>query len=343
MPIATALSAATTAVSFPGLGIQNLPVSRVAFEIFSVPVYWYGLLIALSIVFCLLLAMRHADHYGLKADDVMDVFIFLIPMMILFARIYYVVFEWDYYRQDLSRILNTREGGLAFYGGVIGGALAIFLVTRFKKLRLSDFLDFIVVYVPLAQAIGRWGNFFNQEAFGTNTKLPWGMISNQTVAYLVNVPGADPLSPVHPTFLYEFIANLLIFALLVRVRRNRKFPFEVILTYLLSYGFVRFFVESIRTDALLIPDTAVRVSQILSAVMVIVSAGLLVFMHRRIRSQRQDLVMNSDDFIEIPESNPSETVEEEAVKPSEPSETIEDQADKPSESDEDQADDLNNG
>jgi phosphatidylglycerol:prolipoprotein diacylglycerol transferase len=298
MLIPTTLANAPVSVNFPGLGIENLPVSRVAFEIFNTPVYWYGLLIALSIVLSLLLAMRHADHYGLKADDVMDVFIVLIPMMIVFARLYYVVFEWDYYSQDLRRIINTREGGLAFYGGVIGGILAIAIVTRFKKINLAHFLDFIVVYVPLAQAIGRWGNFFNQEAFGTNTDLPWGMFSAQTMTYLLAVPGTDPFRPVHPTFLYEFIANLLIFAWLIHVRRHRRFPLQVLLHYLLGYGLVRFFVEGIRTDALMIADTGIRASQVLSAAMVVGSVVLLVILGRHARRQ-QPARTSQADFVEI--------------------------------------------
>lgn len=300
MSLISALAASPVQVSFPGLGIENLPVNRVAFQVFSTPVYWYGLLFASAIILSLLLAMRHADRYGLKADDIMDVYIFMIPIGIICARLYYVVFEWDYYRQDLTRILNTREGGLAFYGGVIGGLLAIFLVTRFKKIALADFLDFIVVYVPLSQGIGRWGNFFNQEAFGTNTTMPWGMISESTTNYLMNFPGVDPYKPVHPTFLYEFIANLLIFAWLVHIRRHRKYAFQVTLAYLFSYGLVRFFVESIRTDALMFPGTSIRVSMILSAAMVVVSALLMVILGRRAKhAQLSTLLATSDDFVEV--------------------------------------------
>jgi phosphatidylglycerol:prolipoprotein diacylglycerol transferase len=268
-------------VDFPGLGINDLPINRAAFHIFSRPVYWYGLLIALAIVICLVIATRQAKHFNLKADDIMDTFIALIPMMIIFARLYYVVFQWDYYKQDLGRILNTSEGGLAFYGGVIGGALAILLVTRIKKIPVSRLLDFMVVYVPLGQAIGRWGNFFNQEAFGTATNLPWGMHSSQTEATLFMLGSANPTSPVHPTFLYEFIANLIIFVILLRVRRKSRFPFQVFLSYLMMYGMVRFFVEGIRTDALLIPGTEIRISMVLSALMVLVSAVLLIYLRRR--------------------------------------------------------------
>ena len=232
----------------------------------------------------MLLAMKQAPSYALTADDVMDTFIAIIPLMIIMARLYYVVLEWNYFSRDWSRIFSTRDGGLAFYGGVIGGIIAIAIVTRVKKIKVSRLLDFLAVYVPLGQAIGRWGNFFNQEAFGNNTTLPWGMYSNQTEYYLrtvTNIPGLDPTKPVHPTFLYEFIANLLIFFWLLRIRKRSKFPFETMLWYLLLYGFVRYFVEGIRTDPLMIPGTDIRASMLLSALMVAGSIILLIVLSRR--------------------------------------------------------------
>ncbi|MDD4745348.1 MAG: prolipoprotein diacylglyceryl transferase, partial [Eubacteriales bacterium] len=224
-------------VDFPGLGIHDLPVNRVAFELFGRwPVYWYGLLIAFALVLCLLLAMRQAPKFSLTPDDVMDTFIVIIPLMIVMARLFYVVFEWEYFSQDLRRVFSTRDGGLAFYGGVIGGVIAIIVITRVKKISLVRLLDFFAVYVPLGQAIGRWGNFFNQEAFGTNTTLPWGMYSNQTdyyLQYVTRVTGLNPDLPVHPTFFYEFAANLLIFFWLLRVRKKSTFPLQTTLWYLL--------------------------------------------------------------------------------------------------------------
>lgn len=277
-------------VDFPGLGIHDLPINRIAFRLFGFPVYWYGLLIASAIILCLVLAIRHAPRHKLSPDDIMDTFIAIIPLMIIMARAFYVVFEWDYFAQDWKRIFSTRDGGLAFYGGVIGGVAAIALITRIKKIKVSKLLDFLAVYVPLGQAIGRWGNFFNQEAFGNNTHLPWGMYSNQTEYYLSQVrgiPNLDPTQPVHPTFLYEFIANMLIFAWLLRVRKRSQYPFQTMLWYLLLYGFVRYFVESIRTDPLIIPGTEIRISMLLSALMVIISIILLNVLRKR--KQRQDL------------------------------------------------------
>jgi phosphatidylglycerol:prolipoprotein diacylglycerol transferase len=268
-------------VDFPGLGINDLPVNRELFTIFGQSVYWYGLLIALAIIICLLLATRKAKDFGLKSDDIIDTFIILIPFMIVFARLYYVVFEWDYYSTDLTRIFNTRHGGLAFYGGVIGGALAIFIVTKYKKIKFYKLIDFLAVYIPLGQAIGRWGNFFNQEAFGTNTNLPWGMYSNETQRYLTQIGGYNPAMPVHPTFLYEFIANMIIFLILLKLRKKAKAPFVLTFSYLGMYGLVRFFVESIRTDALYIGNSNIRVSMLLSAVLVALSVIYIVIAQKR--------------------------------------------------------------
>ncbi len=307
MIFTAALSAEPVLVDFPGLGILDLPVNRVAFELVNIPVYWYGLLIASSIILSLILAMRHADRFGLKADDVMDVFIFIIPAMIVFARAYYVVFNWGYYSQDWTLVFNTREGGMAFYGGVIGALLVAILVLRYKKISIPLFVDFLIVYVPMAQAIGRWGNFFNQEAFGTNTDLPWGMASSSTIAYLLNVPGVDPFKPVHPTFLYEFLGNMILFAVLLVLRRNRRFDYQVFLSYLLGYGVLRFFVEGIRTDSLMVGSTGIRVSQALSAVMAVVSLILLVYFSIRTRKIRKLAQTEQSDFIEIAAVNHSDS------------------------------------
>jgi phosphatidylglycerol:prolipoprotein diacylglycerol transferase len=160
-------------VSFPGLGINDLSISRVAFQfnLFGrqVTVFWYGLLFAIAMVLCIALAMRHAKYHNFDSNDILDFFLWMIPFILIGARIYYVIFEWDQFRGNWKSAFNIRQGGLAFYGGVIGGIVAILVVAKFKKIKFYRPLDFLVVYVPLGQAIGRWGNFFNQEAFGTNT------------------------------------------------------------------------------------------------------------------------------------------------------------------------------
>lgn len=268
-------------VSFPGLGIEGLRVKPEAFKLFGISVYWYGLLIATAVILGMFLALRQAKRYGVKEDDILDTLLLAIPMGIIFARLYYVIFSWDQYKDNLLRIFDTRSGGLAFYGSVIGASAGVAIICRVKKIRFSKLVDFMIVYLPLGQAIGRWGNFFNQEAFGTNTKLPWGMFSNGTRDYLMllNQPGLNPNNPVHPTFLYEFLGNVLIFALLLFIRKQAKRRWECFSWYLVLYGLLRFFVESIRTDALFIRGTQIRVSMLLSALMVLCGLVYLAFVY----------------------------------------------------------------
>ncbi len=268
-------------VSFPGLGIDNLTINREAFSLFGVGVYWYGILISLAVIASLLLAYRSAEKFGVKPDYVLDTIIAIVPLMIIFARLYYIAFSFDEFKGNLLSILNLRTGGLAFYGGVIGGILAIIGVCRFRKVPLSRMMDLLVVYLPLAQGIGRWGNFFNQEAFGRNTALPWGMISEGTTDYLARIGGFNPNAPVHPTFLYEFLANILIFGILVYVRQKSKRPFETTAVYFIFYGFVRFFTESLRTDSLYIGNTNLRISMLLSAGMFIIALVAFLIIRRR--------------------------------------------------------------
>lgn len=268
-------------VSFPRLVIHDLEINRIAFtlELFgkSIPVYWYGLVIMLGFLLALFLAYRHSKSYGLKADDILDVFLFVVPSSIIGARLYYVLFSWDDFKGNLSTIFDIRQGGLAFYGGVLAGVLAVYLVAKYKKIPVYQFFDFFVPYLALGQAIGRWGNFFNQEAFGVSTNLPWGMISDGTVSYLqsINYPYAN--SPVHPTFLYESLGNILIFAILMYRRKRSKTPYEITALYFLMYGALRFGVEGLRTDSLYIGSTNIRSSQLLSALMFAGSLAYLLY------------------------------------------------------------------
>ncbi len=280
-------------VSFPGLGIENLPISRTLFQLGPVSVQWYGFLIGLGVMLGFFLSLRQAPRYGLKSDDMADFYLFSIPIGVVGARIYYVLFDLGAYRHDWKRIFYVWEGGLAFYGGVIAGVLTVWVLARRKKIPFHRVADFFIPYVPLGQAIGRWGNFFNQEAFGTNTKLPWGMYSNGTHDYLAQLadPHLHPEEAVHPTFLYESLANFLIFALLIILRRRCRRPYAVLATYLLGYGIVRFFVERVRTDALFVGNSNLRVSELLSAIMVLFGLGywLYILLKARKQDERQAL------------------------------------------------------
>lgn len=268
-------------VSFPGLGIENLKINPEAFNIASFSVKWYGIIIMLGIMLCFFLAIRQAPRFGIKEDNIVDLTLVAYPLAFLGARLYYVGFAWHEFKNNPLSILNFRTGGLGFYGGVIGAILSIYIVARWKKLDLAKFLDFLIVYLPLGQAIGRWANFFNQEAFGNNTTLPWGMISEGTREFLAGLdknlfPNIDPNLPVHPTFFYEFVGNMIIFAFLLYYRSRAKKAYQTIAAYFVGYGSIRFIVENLRTDPLMIAGTNIRISVLVSLIMVIGGLAYLI-------------------------------------------------------------------
>lgn len=280
-------------VSFPNMGI-DFNISNVAFKIFNMPIYWYGIIIAFAFLVCILWAMKDSTKFDLVPDTVIDLMLFAAPAAIICARLYYVIFSWEDYSSNLKEIFNTRNGGLAIYGGIIGAVIAAYFVARYKKIPTFKFFDFAIPYVALGQAIGRWGNFFNQEAFGTNTSLPWGMTSPVIKAYLSNPDRAKELSdlhgiivnpdlPVHPTFLYESILDFAIFAFLLWIRKKKKFDGEVFCLYFLTYSLGRAFIEGLRTDSLMIGNF--RVSQLLSILLVIAFGVFVVYKRIKIKNE----------------------------------------------------------
>lgn len=258
-------------VQFPGLGLQ-LEIDRIAFSIGSFHVYWYGIIIALGFILAVIYAMKSAPKFGLDPDKLMNCIIVGIICGIVGARAYYVIFyPGDMYLKDPSRIFGIHDGGLAIYGGVIGGLLGGCITAKVCKQKISSVLDIASLGFLIGQGIGRWGNFINQEAFGIQTTLPWGMVSENTG----NVP-------VHPCFFYESMWCLLGFVLLhFYSRKLRRYDGQIFLLYLLWYGVERFFVEGLRTDSLLIPGLPLRVSQVLAGVLVIFSVVVLIILHNR--------------------------------------------------------------
>ena len=209
----------------------------VAFSLFGIEVRWYGLIIVSGMMLAVYLSQREAERRGIAEDLVTDLAIIFLPVGVVGARLWYVIFEWDRYREDLSRILNFREGGLAIQGGIIAALIVAFLYCRRKKCYLPRISDIIFPYVAMAQSIGRWGNFTNNEAFGGPTDLPWAL----------EIDGVG----VHPTFLYESIGTLSIFLFLVWFTRKKlTTDGQVSMLYLILYGAVRYFVEGFRTDSL---------------------------------------------------------------------------------------------
>ena len=241
-------------ISFPSLGIELNP-SR-ALTLGPVTINWYGLIIACGLLLAVLYACRRSKQFGLKSDDLIDGVLFIVPFAIICARLYYCIFQWDSYKKNPIEILYIWNGGLAIYGGVIGAAIGIFVLAKVKKIKVGAVLDITSLGFLIGQSIGRWGNFFNREAFGVETDafLRMGL----TNAYTGKV------TYYHPTFLYESVWNAIGFVLIHHLSKKRKYDGQVALMYLAWYGLGRTFIEGLRTDSLYLGS--LRVSQILAAI-----------------------------------------------------------------------------
>lgn len=240
----------------------------VAFSIYGIEVRWYGIIIALAVVVGTFLALREAKRRGLEEDTLLDFLLFAIPGAIIGARAYYVIFSWDYYKKNPNQILNIRGGGLAIHGAVIAGIIIAIIFCRVKKLSFWTIGDIVAPSLILGQAIGRWGNFANQEAHGGPTNLPWGII----------VDGVR----VHPTFLYESIWNFLVFLFLMWYRKRAKVEGEVFLLYIILYSLARGLIEGLRTDSLMWGEF--RVAQLISLATIVVGLILLWIIRRKKRT-----------------------------------------------------------
>lgn len=252
-------------VSFPGLGLE-FHFNNVAFHIASKPIYWYGILIMLGVILAVVYASAQSRQFGIRQDDLYDAVLFAVPLGIVCARIYYVIFEWEQYKDNLSEIFATWHGGLAIYGGIIGGIIVIVVLCKVKKIYVMDMLDLFASAVPIGQILGRWGNFFNCEAYGSSTTLPWRMVIGKTL----EEAGATGN---HPTFFYESAWNLIGFIILYFSSKKRKYHGEILLLYLGWYGLGRFFIEGLRTDSLYLWGTGIRVSQVVALICIIIGLG----------------------------------------------------------------------
>ena len=274
-------------VQFPGLGL-DLTINRVALAIGGFNIYWYGVIIAAGMLLAMLYAFRNAVDYGIDSDRLVDVVAIGTVMAIVCARIYYVAMAPFAY-QSLWEMIDIRKGGIAIYGAVIGAFVFGALAAKWRKVPLLPLFDLVSLGFLIGQGIGRWGNFVNQEAFGTNTTLPWGMYSEGTEAYLksmqVTLPAGvtvAPAAPVHPTFLYESIWCLVGFAVLASLYKKRRFNGQIFLGYIIWYGLGRAWIEGLRTDSLYLFHWTlfgqrIRVSQAVSLVMVLVCTGILIY------------------------------------------------------------------
>ena len=259
-------------ISFPFLNLTLNPPAY--FTLFGLRIYFYGVLIALGFLLGILYCAKHAPDYGLKSDDFYDFILWLIPLCILGARLYYVLFRLDYYLACPGEILAIRDGGLAIYGGIIAGILVAAVVCKKKKIPLPALLDLTVFGLLIGQIIGRWGNFMNREAFGAVTDIFCRMG--------LTAPSGRTIY-VHPTFLYESLWNLVGF-LALRAwtrRRRRRYDGQGLLLYFFWYGLGRAWIEGLRTDSLMLGSTGIRVSQLLSALLCLGSLAILLLQARR--------------------------------------------------------------
>lgn len=266
-----------TDIAFPNLGIylENVPKN---FSVFGFEIAFYGVIIGIGVMAGILMAAHIAKVTGQNPEDYWDFAIYAVIFSVIGARAYYVIFSWENYKGDLLSILNTRNGGMAIYGGVIGAFITLFIYCKIKKTNALEMGDTAVPGLILGQIVGRWGNFMNREAFGGYTDnlfamaLPMDAVRRHEITeeMLAHVSESENFIQVHPTFLYESAWNVMIFLLMLLWMKRKKFHGEIILLYLGGYGLGRALIEGLRTDQLLIPGTELAVSQMLSL-------GLLVF------------------------------------------------------------------
>jgi phosphatidylglycerol:prolipoprotein diacylglycerol transferase len=280
-------------IEFPNIGLQ-LQVNRIAFNLFGIPIYWYGILITIGLVLGFYYAIRRAKTVGLPPEHVFDTAFAGAIGGFVGARLYYVLFNLDKY-DFVTAITGIRDGGLAIYGGVIGALLTAFVYTRIRRIHLLPILDLAGPAFLIGQGIGRWGNFFNQEAFGEATagSLPWGMIGDRIITDPA-VAGIDG-ALVHPCFLYEFVVCAIGFVLLSLWFKHRKFDGEIFLLYIIWYGANRAWIEGLRTDSLYLGQF--RISQLLSIAAVIFAMTVLILC--RVRKNRPVLFAETEDSREL--------------------------------------------
>ena len=276
-------------VTFPNLGLE-FHLNNTAFELFGLEIRWYAVIIATGFLCALIFALTRCKEFGVDFDHMFDPVFWGVIAAVIGARAYFVIFHFDLYQDNLWEIFNIRGGGLAIYGGIIGGLSVGALVCKIKKIPALPLVDMAAIGFLIGQGFGRWGNFMNVEAYGaaTSPDFLFGMGSPKIANEMVAITGSyDPNILVHPCFLYESVWCLLGAIILLFYHKHRKFDGELTLLYLLWYGAERAVVEGLRTDSLYIGETNIRVSQLLSAILVPVSLGLLIFFYLRTAKRKK--------------------------------------------------------
>ena len=281
-------------IQFPALGLE-FTINRVAFTLLGVDVYWYGIILATGLLLGMVFAFHYASDFGIDSDRLVDVVFIGTIMAIICARIYYVAFvPYDY--SSIWEMLGIRDGGIGIYGALVGAFVFGGLACRWRKIPLLATFDLVSMGFLIGQGIGRWGNFVNQEAFGTNTTLPWGMYSQATASYLASHQEllaqegmmVNPSLPVHPTFLYESITCLAGFLIFWALMKKRRYNGQLFVWYLIWNGANRFWIEGLRTDSLMFSvELNLRSSQVLALGMVLFGIVVEIYMRRKGKGQLQ--------------------------------------------------------
>jgi len=288
------------------------PLPNVLFSIGPIEVYMYSFMIMLGILAALFLGLKEGKRLGIKSDYIIDGLIIILPLAIIGTRLWYVAFQWDEFRDDLGRIFNIRSGGLAIHGGFVVAVIAAYVYCRIRKLDILKVVDLIAPGFLVAQAFGRWGNFFNQEAHGgvvggMDNGSPNLSLDEQRAFlsetlripdFIVNnmyFPAEYGTQYYHPTFLYESLWNLVGLGAILILRRTRFVrKGDMIAVYLVWYSVGRFFIEFMRTDALYIGDTGIRIAQLTSILMILLGIGFALFNHLVLRSKHYAKVLEED-------------------------------------------------
>lgn len=282
-------------ISFPNLGIELESVGK-SINVFGFEIAYYGIIIGLAILTGIIIVEWEARLTGQNKEDYTDFAFYAIIFSIIGARLYYVIFSWDSYKGDLLKIINIRQGGLAIYGGIIAAAATMYVFTKKRRLNFLQMADTACIGLVTGQIIGRWGNFFNREAFGGYTDCLFAMrlpiadvrgndISNEILRHMAG----ENYIQVHPTFLYESLWNLGLLICILLYKKYKRFNGEAFLIYVLGYGAGRLWIEGLRTDQLLIPNTSIPVSQLLSGIMVI-TAAVLIIVKRKTHIQKKERI-----------------------------------------------------
>lgn len=278
---------------FPYLGLKIETLNKVAFNIFGFEVYWYGILIALGVILGLFTVQKIAKQTGQNPEIYVEAIIYCIIFGLIFARVYYVIFSWEYFKNHLNEVFYIRNGGIAIYGGIIGGLISSYIYTKVKKINFFEFTDTAVVGLLIGQIIGRFGNFINREAFGGYTdsifamrylKDQVGHLTQDVLDNVINIDGIEYIQ-VHPTFIYEAFWNLISLIIILIYNKNKKFKGEVTALYCTFYGIGRFLIESLRTDSLIIYSTNIRISQLISLILVIISVTFTIIKRHKLKSK----------------------------------------------------------